>query len=345
MRDAMTILADLVRHPANYEFYAALRLIEAANPDKPRMGESLRPQDDPVRLGQPPSLAFEPASVAQWQQTETGPVPRLGVNVLGLLGPNGPMPLHFSEYARDRLRNANDPTLSRFLDVFHHRLLSLFYRAWANAQPTVSMDRPGDDRFASYMAAMIGLRSEALTQRDSVPDWAKLHYAGRLAPHHHNAEGLAAILGDFFKVPVVIEQFVGHWMPLPKDGLCHLQGRFGGQALGQTTVIGKKVWNAQHKFRIRVGPVRHADFQRLLPGGDSMQRLADWVRNYIGDALEWDVNVVLCREDVPRLKLGKTARLGWNTWVNSRRPDHDVADLKLKPGFSRQDHTARADQY
>ncbi|WP_137937483.1 type VI secretion system baseplate subunit TssG [Chitinivorax sp. B] len=334
MRDPLSQLQDLVARPDHYEFYAALRLIEAAYPDKPRIGQSLRPQDDAVRLGQPPTLAFEPASVANWQQTEVGPVPRLGVNVMGLIGPNGPMPLHFSEYVRDRLRNANDPTLARFLDIFHHRMLSLFYRAWANAQPTVSLDRPGDDRFAGYMATTIGLGSKSLRQRDAVPDWAKLHYAGRLAPHTRNAEGLSAILSDFFKVSVTVEQFVGHWMTLPDDGRCHLRGRFGGQALGQTTVIGKKVWNCQHKFRIRIGPVGYEDFQRLLPGGDSMQRLADWVRNYVGDAFEWDVNVVLKRDEVPRLKLSKTSRLGWNTWISSRKPDRDASDLKLKPDFA-----------
>ncbi|HEX7986761.1 MAG TPA: type VI secretion system baseplate subunit TssG, partial [Duganella sp.] len=231
MRDPVALLRRLETEPAAFDFYAALRQLECAYPELPRIGLAARPRDEAVRFGQQPSLAFEPAMLAGLRRDGAEPgaadpagsespaplpemetAPRLLVNFFGLLGANGPLPTHLTEYIRDRQRNVNDPTLARFLDMFQHRMISLLYRAWSSAQPAVSLDRPGDDRYAAYVGALIGIGMPSLRGRDAVPDFAKLHYAGRLAPHARGAAGLEAILGDFFQVPVEVQQFVGHWM-------------------------------------------------------------------------------------------------------------------------------------
>src|SRR5262249_37677170 len=148
--------------------------------------------------------------------------PRLFVSFLGLLGPNGPMPLHLSEFARDRERNHADPTMARFLDVFNHRVISLFYRAWACNQKTVSLDRGRDDRFASFIASLFGMGMDTMLGRDRVEDHAKRFYSGRLVSQTRNAEGLQAIIGDYFGVPTQLIEFCGQWMPLPEDCRCRL---------------------------------------------------------------------------------------------------------------------------
>src|SRR3954468_7658263 len=144
--DAVAFFSALAATPYRYDFYQTLRRIECLYAERPRWGRAMRPAEEPVRLGQDPDLAFAPAPLASFKPGEQGRPARLQVRLLGLLGPNGPLPLHITEYARERLLHANDPTLSRFLDVFHHRLMTLFYRAWAQAQPHVSRDRPADDR-------------------------------------------------------------------------------------------------------------------------------------------------------------------------------------------------------
>ena len=144
---AVEMVRALEDEPHRYGFFQALRVLECAHPDRPRVGESTRPTEDAIRLAQEPSLAFAPATLASFQAGQKGFPPRLSVLFFGLFGPNGPLPLHLTEYARDRLRNEHDPTFSRFADIFHHRMLSLFYRAWAVAQPTVNFDRPQSDRF------------------------------------------------------------------------------------------------------------------------------------------------------------------------------------------------------
>lgn len=356
MRDPVTLLRRLEAAPASFDFYAAMRQVECAYPGLPRLGQALSPQDEALRFGQQPSLSFAPAMLASLQRggragdpaaVEEGVqvtrdvtdaataadarAPRLLVNFFGLLGANGPLPLHLSEYVRDRLRNVNDPTLAHFLDIFHHRMISLLYRAWASAQPAVSLDRPGADRFGDRVGALIGIGMHSLRRRDAVSDFAKLHYAGRLAPHARNADGLAAVLADFFQVPVRVEQFVGHWMTLPSDGLCRLRTGPDAERLGSTTVLGKQVWDVQHKFRLLIGPLDMVQASSLLPGGEGMRRLNDWVRHYAGLSLAWDVRLIIKKEALPGLRLGAAARLGWSSWLSSKTPERDDEQLCLSP--------------
>ena len=324
--DPVGFLDALRREPWAFDFYQAMRRLEALHPDKPRLGEALRPVDEPIRLGQEPSLGFAPAALSAFEQGDDQSPNRLLVNFFGLLGPNGPLPLHLTEHARQRLRQG-DSTFSRFLDLFHHRFLLLFFRAWAQAQPTVSLDRAQEDHFSQYMGALVGLGMPALRGRDSVPDFAKLHWAGQLARHVRNAEGLRAILCGYFHVPIHVEQFAGHWLLLPETERSQL-GR-SGSALGHDAVIGARVYDRQSKIRIRIGPLSLAQYESFLPGGETLRKLVDWIRFYLEFEFCWDVKLVLERSRVPATQLGASQRLGWSTWLGARNSDEDADDLAL----------------
>jgi len=326
--DAVAFFAALAEEPYRYDFYQTMRRLECLYADRPRWGSALRPLDEPVRLGQDPELSFAPAPLSSFEIGHDGQPPRLQVLLFGLLGPNGPLPLHLTEFARERLRNAGDPTFSRFLDLFHHRFLTLFYRAWAQAQPHVSRDRPWDDRFAAYVGAFAGLSPAAFRDRDALPDLAKFFHVGALIRHVRNAEGLAAILEHFFRVPARIEQFVGHWLLLRERERTRL-GRGEAAALGAGAIVGRGVWDRQHKFRIHLGPLTLEQYESLLPGGRLIVKLVDWVRLYLCFEFDWDVRLRLKRDDVPRLELGAGRRLGWTTWLGRRRSDGDAVDLCL----------------
>jgi type VI secretion system protein ImpH len=319
--------AELAEEPYRCDFYQTLRRIECLYAEKPRWGRALRPVDERIRLGQDPDLSFAPAPLASFEAGADGRPPRLQVRLFGLLGPNGPLPIHITEYARERLRNAGDPTLSRFLDVIHHRLLALFYRAWAQAQPHVCRDRPKEDRFGAYVGAFIGLSPDAFRRRDTIPDVAKLFHVGALIRHVRNAEGLRAILRQFFRVPAEIEEFVAHWLLLGPGERTAL-GRDGAE-LGQGAVLGGRVWDRQHKFRVRLGPLTLDQYEGFLPGEDPLRKLVDWVRLYFSYELDWDVRLVLKKDEVPPMKLGRDGRLGWTTWLGTRRTDRDADDLCL----------------
>jgi type VI secretion system protein ImpH len=330
MRDPVDVERELAERAAGMDFFQILRLLENAHPDKPRIGASLRPRDDAVRFGQDPSLAFEPTAVRGYTPASSEQRARLAVNFIGLLGPNGPLPLHLTEYARDRARNNGDRTLAAFLDVFHHRIVSLFYRARASAEPALSLDRPELDRFGDYVGSLFGIGSAALQGRDEIGDFAKLHFAGLMANQRRPAAGLVTILRAYFKLPVGIEQFVGHWMKIPLDGQTRIGMQDRGNRLGTSAVLGRTVWDCQHKFRLVIGPLDYDDYQRMLPGGDSMSRLLAWVRNYAGMVLDWDVRLILKQEQVPRLALG-ARRLGWTTFVSSVPAGRDSDQLLINP--------------
>jgi type VI secretion system protein ImpH len=337
-------LARLAARPSDWGFYQTMRLLEAQYADRPRLGRSVRPAQDALRLAQEPSTIFAPATLAGFEPAQVGEPgqkarpARLLVHFFGLFGPDGPLPLHLTDYARDRRRNARDPSFQHFADIFHHRAMSLFYRAWADVRPTIAFDRPAEDRFAVYVGALIGLGMDSLRGRDAMPDLTKLHFAGRFANQTRHAEGLAAILSAFFTMPVHIECFIGAWLTMPAADRTALGDNRQTGELGRSVLVGSRVWSRQHKFRIVFGPLDLADYLRLLPGGLSFHRLIPIVRNYVGDTLMWDVNLVLRRAEVPPTVLGRTqtsdgnpagGRLGWTTWLMPRRKLADAADLFL----------------
>jgi type VI secretion system protein ImpH len=323
-------LAELHRDPSAFDFYTALRLVERAHRDKPRIGQSRRPSDDPVRLAQRPSLAFAPATIASFDRTNGPGSERMEVLFFGLFGPNGPLPLHLTEYARDRERQHSDPTFGRFADVFHHRLLSLFYRAWASAQPTVEFDRPENDRFAAHTGSLFGLGAPDPTGSAAVCDLTRLYYAGRLASPNRNAEGLRAILAEHLGVAAAIEELVGEWLTLPEESRLRLGESAATGTLGRTATIGAAIWECRHRFRVVLGPLDLATYRRLLPGGDLHAALAELVETWVGRELAWDVRLILEAEEVPRTVLGKR-RLGWTTWLGDRHSDAAADDLVLAP--------------
>lgn len=301
----------------------------SATPLRPRLGKSQRLQDDPVRFSQEPSLAFAPSTVAAVETIRDSAAVRLYVNFLGLLGPNGPLPLHLTEYARDRERNHDDPTLARFLDLFNHRMVSLFYRAWASSRKDVSYERPAEDRFSAWIASLAGLGMDSLRGRDATPDEAKLFFAGHLLSPTRHAQGLESLLGRYFQMPARIQQFVGQWMDLPEEARCRLGKDPRSGTLGVSAIAGSRIWECQQKFLVRFGPMGLREYERMLPGGASQQRLAAWVRNYIGFELSCDVQLILRKEEVPKTQLGGYGRLGWSTWLASKPFTKDVDSLVL----------------
>ena len=326
------LLAQLKEKPYEFGFFHALRLLECMNSKGPRLGESKKPADDPIRLAQDPEMTFAAATLSRYEESAKQQIPRLLVRFLGLLGPNGPLPLHLTEFARARQRPPyHDHCFAWFLDIFHHRMLSLFYRAWAINEPTVSYDRPESDRFSLYVGALAGRGMPAMLQQDEMPAASKLYYCGLLANQARNAEGLQMMVHGFFGIPARVMEFIGEWLTPRAKHLCRLGIDRSGCVLGQSAFIGVQVWSCQHKFRIALGPMDYDDYLSFLPAGPRLQHLKALVRNYAGDELAWDVNLILQREETPSTRLNGHFRLGWTTWLGQRQRRDDADDLVLIP--------------
>ncbi len=328
MSSDLTRLEALKKAPEKFNFFLALRCIESASPASPRLGESLRPATDPVRLGQVPSLSFANSTLADFEEGKEGRPARLNSFFLGLFGPHGALPAHLTEYAKDRLKNDKDPTFIRFVDLFHHRMLSLFYRAWANKEPTVNFDREASDQFKRYVGSLFG-EGQPSHHLDEFPNRAKLFFAGKFSNQVRNADGLATILNGYLNRPVTVSEFIGEWMLMPKESQWRLGESEETGILGKTTLVGEKSWGCQHKFRLNFGPLSLSEFKRLLPGGDDLKSVASVVKNYVGFQFAWDTNLMMHKNEVPAFILGGENQLGWTTWLYSNGISEDRSDTVI----------------
>ncbi|ARP91785.1 hypothetical protein CAL14_17060 [Bordetella genomosp. 9] len=312
--------------PYAHDLFNTLRWIDARAGARAPLGRDALPRNEPVRLRQEPSMAFAPSTLAGARAPEAGRPPELSIYSFGLFGPNGPLPLHLTEHARERVHHFRDRTLAAFADIFHHRLILLFYRAWADAQSTVSLDR-GEERFTRHVASLLHMGQPSMRRRDAVSDHAKYHMAGHLLRQTRNPEGLKHILQSYFRVPVRIREFVPQWMRLAPAQRLALGGAMG---LGRDTVLGAAVRDAQHKFRIELGPLDIETYRGFLPGGRRARQLTHWVRHYTGREFAWDVRPVLRASEARGVRLGDPQPLGLAAWLGQRRPAQgDARDLLL----------------
>ena len=340
------LLAAVQAEPDRFDFFALLRRIDALRPGEPRTGEAQRPRQEALRLGQAPELDFAPAALHALEPRSGGP-PRLLVRFFGLLGPQGPMPLHFTEVVRDRQRHHDDATLAHFLDLFHHRLLSLFYRAWAQAQPVVHLDRPLGDRFRVWLASVAGTPSAG----GRLPTAALAYHAGWFTGRSRPPEMLCKVLRSYFDVGVAVEEHVGHWLPVDRADQSRLgfarnraeHAAVAAAALGRSANAGDRVWDRQYRFRLHLGPLDMRQFLAFLPGGPDWLTLLHWVRLLAGRELQWDLQLALAPSERPSPRLGRHVRLGLTSWLGHRpspaagdvrAPRRPAAALRLRPQTS-----------
>ncbi|KQW49998.1 MULTISPECIES: type VI secretion system baseplate subunit TssG [unclassified Roseateles] len=323
MSEGEKVFDALRARPGRFDLFQALRRIEAAHPNKPRLGDALRPGDEPLRFSGEAALNFAPTPITRLEPNAFGP-PRLVQRVIGLFGPNGALPTHLTEYARERQMHHGDRSFGAFVDMLLHRFGLLFYRAWARANPVVSMDRGQEAPIVRHVGALVGLAEPSRRERDALGDFPKLFFAGRLARSARDADGLQSWIALRFGVPVQVQQFCGHWMALDPDERTRI-GRYSGPgvALGRGAMLGRQVWDVQHKFRIVIGPVKWPDFEAFLPQGQRLKALQAMVRQFVGLEFAWDVQLRLQPAEVPAWGLGRQraiGQLGRSAWLNTQLP-------------------------
>ena len=255
------------------------------------------------------------------------------VNFMGLTGPSGVLPQAYSELVLERLR-AKDATLRDFLDLFNHRMISLFYQAWEKYQFLVPYERGERDRFSHHVLALLGLDTPGLQDRQDVPDDSLLFYSGLIGAHGRSAIGLEQLLSDYFGAEVEVEQFVGAWYPVERDSQCSLsESADFSEQLGFGAVVGDEIWDQQSRIRIRVGPLPLEQYNDFLPGGLAHRRIRALADFYVGGEYDVELQLVLKRDEVPpcELKAGEIgSQLGWTSWVKSAGFSRDPGETILE---------------
>ena len=353
-RDDAGLTERILNEGFRFDFFQAVRLLERfgeeerdadGRPLRFPVGQDYSPGQEVIRFRAHQSHAFPPGEIADIHppaedSTEGHLPPEMTVSAIGLTGPGGVLPHHYTSLLIARIRG-KDFALRDFLDLFNHRTISLFYRAWEKYrfafcyERTMRADeRGGEDLFTHLLYCLVGMGTDGLRNRMEFDDEAFLYYAGHFAHQPRSAVSLERIVGDYFELPARVSQFQGQWLYLDPLDLSVMPdaARPDGQnnRMGTDLVIGSRVWDVASKFRVRLGPLPYADFRRFIPSGDDLKPLGQLVRQYVGPQFDFDVQPVLRAEEVPWCRLGgdleDPARLGWNTWVRSGPFDRDVED-------------------
>lgn len=325
----MSLIDEMKEEPWRFDFFSVLRKLERSFPDRPRIGDNSARREEYVDLGQDPYMDFPASNLVRVTTAEDGKL-RVYVKFLGMLGPQGALPLATTEESMGWVLMRDD-AFPRFLDLLNHRFLQLFFRAWSDARPIAQHDRPKQDRFIAYVGSTIGLGSGPFRYLDSVPDPGKLAFAGLIAPQAKSASRLKNFIAGLFDVKVEIEQFVGTWLafdPADRTGIGHTHS-----SLGVNLLVGASVFSVQDKIRIRIYTKNIQQFERFLPSGDLCEPLADAVYFYVGDQLEWETELAIPAGETAPTKLGSFGRIGYTSWMspNWASPEAYRCDTRFHP--------------
>lgn len=332
------LVHDAQARPWRHGFVPLMRRLAAEEPGMPAIGKAQRPQQENFRLGQQASLVFAPREVARVEvKPGAGGQARTHVRLfgLGLLGPNGALPIHVTELVRERVESRRDTTMADFLDLFHHRAFTHFYRAWATSQSAAGLDRAGEETFSCYVARLAG--DEPSEVRDSAlaphARWASSAHRVRAA---RNPDGLVSTLARFFGVPVQLREYVLQWMPIEPHDRCLLGVPRQSTVLGEGAMVGEVVPDRQSRFRLVIGPLDLDGYLRLTPqgapSGRDLPALVEIVRSFVGFEYVWEAELLIDRRAAPQSSLGDGSQLGWSTWMAGERASSDpVVGMVFEP--------------
>jgi type VI secretion system protein ImpH len=344
-RTSTSLSEKLASEAYRFEFFQAVRLLRLmaaeqaqADPNLARrpVGEDYAPHEEIVRFRSHVSHSFPPGEIVSFRKVDSRaddpsrPPPEMTISFMGLTGPQGVLPQHYTQLLIDRVRH-KDHSLRDFLDVFHHRMVSLFYRAWEKYRVAIGYERAryrsgGEtDLFRECLYALVGLAAGSLRGRLEWKDEVFLHYGGHFAHAPRNALALEQMLEDSFQLPVKVEQFQGEWLYLRKEDQTRMPsaGEPDGRnnQLGVTAVVGERVWGIENKFRLRLGPLTYSQFLAFTPEGQQLTRICQLTRMYVGPDFDFDVQPVLMADETPECGMVEDdespPRLGWNTWIRT----------------------------
>lgn len=324
---AIAPIEKLREDPQAFGFFQAVRLIYRSHGFDAR-GSAARP--GPLRFVTPASLNFPPAELAALELDSTGSW-RMHVHFLGLTGPSGVLPRHYTEWLIAQ-GNQRDRAAQEFLDLFNHRLIALFWRAWGKYRADIGLEFGFRNSPLHYVHHLIGLGTPALQARlqpsaqnassqSRLPGAATAYFAGLISQRPHGAGALSQVVGDIVGAPVVVEGCLGTWQRVPAADRTRLG--HASSALGSGCLLGGRFWDRQTTLRLRIGPLNRAGFRKLLPRGELLSDVVELARFLTGLALDLRIKLSLRADEVPPLALGERGadrpQLGWNTWLAGRR--------------------------
>ena len=325
-------LTELQKRPFEYDFVQAVRVLQQPGEKgstKP-VGWDHAPQQESVRFRVSPSLRNNSSQVVS-VVVEDGKY-ELTVPFIGLVGVNGVLPRHYSQTVLRQVKQ-HDYAMRDFFDLFHHRILSMYFRASVKYRLAIQFRATPDTRSRRFdppteaLFSLVGLGIPELRNRQRFPDFRLLRYAGLFADRQPTAISLERMVADVLQLPTRVQQFTPEWLYIETEDQTRL-GPLGLRRLGEDAVLGERVMSWQSRFRLTVGPVGWSRFLQLLPDSTAVAELSDLVRTYVGIDLDFDLQVVVQGSEIPSMELRDEdpPALGRTSWLQSAAPSHDAND-------------------
>lgn len=358
------LLADCTR----FDFFQAVRLIhfqtilksvvdgiELRTPvgtDQHPMLESLRFRAHVANVF--PSAEIAAISLRENNGTAYPTKYELATTFMGFVGAQGVLPQHYTQMILRR-RRVLDESFRQFLDLFHHRIISIYYRAWLRSRFVFQWEEcrlqeghVKEDRFTQSLYSLTGFGNAALRdsstlssatrERLSFSDQFLLQYSGLFSHRPRNAVSLQRLLCATFSIPIEVQQRQGQWVHLSPEDQTRLPGAAlstfrSNSRLGESALAGERVWSIESKIRIVAGPLYLKDFVRFCPGHSAFHMLSQIVRMWVGPEFDVDLQITLRREEVPRTALREgeaVGLLGWTSWIGSLPAKADSKDAVFR---------------
>ena len=320
----------LFDEPYRFDFFQAVRLFERIFREKKAVGAEALPNEESVHFRSRIALDFPPSEIHEIREpAEEDSTVEMLINFMGMVGVSGVLPTHYTELVLNRIRY-QDTAMWTFLDIFTHRAVSMFFRAWAKYRFPIAYER-GNDDFTSYLFDIGGLGTKGMRGRMKLDDESLLPYTGLIAQKPHSANAVQNIVGDYFGVPAKTEQFFGQWLGLNKQDQTKLGVKNSG--LGISAIVGARIWDQQSKFRIGLGPLTFKQFQAFLPNGSAYEKLRSIVKFLVGFEFDFDARLRLKAKEVPGTVLTTRAvhkpMLGWTAFLKTEPFKADDEQLVL----------------
>jgi type VI secretion system protein ImpH len=327
----------LFSSPHRFDFFQAMVLLKAISVEKSiyksewkqfPVGYDYNQHHEVVRFKVSPELKFPKHAIAalshptlDQQKNRLNPAV-MNINFMGLTGPSGILPLHYSEEILTQNRKKNF-ALRDFFDMFNHRAVSFYYRGWEKYHVQYSFGSRGkngehNDPLTLILKSFAGWSPK--TKLKTVALDNLLYYSGFIANERKSAINLEQMLSDYFKIPVNVKPFIGGWNRIPLSQCTRFPTRRqAGQfyELGKNTTLGARVWHSQGKFRVILGPLTQEELKQFLPGKKALSALKSVIRSYVGEALQFDIQLISIKHNIPPCILNKKSppQLGYFTWM------------------------------
>ncbi len=338
-RSATTLKEAILEKPSQFQFHAAVKLLESMKLDSVSLGQGIEPRQEALEIKTHTTLEMSPKDLQGISFRGPQENPKMTINFFGLSTIQGPLPQSYRNLLLDRIQEG-DMSMRDFLDIFNHRFASLLHRIRKKHWIGIATDTPQNTLIGKTIASFAGINGPFFEQRMKISDQSLLYYAGLLWQRPKSAMGLRNIIRDFFKTPAKIHQFQGKWENIDKDQTTIIgnTGRFN--ILGQDAIVGKKLWEQQSVFVVVLGPMSLKKFASFLKPGVNYKAIRDLIHFYTRENQEFRLNLVLDKDQIPPLNLGNGAALGWTSWLKTQpfpKDDYQViinSNPRFYPKFS-----------